>query len=111
VQNQVITVMVRGWVVGGCCVILRKSNFTFIYMGNISQYDSGERCGSWASCFGILIMFDTLLHVIQLMDVLICKCRTNTIPILMHQMRISTNQVSSVVNIGFNESTDRQHRT
>jgi hypothetical protein len=25
------------------------------------------------------------------------KCKTNTIPILMHQMRISTNQVSSVV--------------
>jgi hypothetical protein len=27
----------------------------------------------------------------------ICKCKTNTIPILMHQMRMSTNQVSSVV--------------
>jgi hypothetical protein len=26
-----------------------------------------------------------------------CRCKTNTIPILMHQMRISTNQVSSVV--------------
>jgi hypothetical protein len=26
------------------------------------------------------------------------KCKTNTIPILMHQVRISTNQVSSVVN-------------
>jgi hypothetical protein len=25
------------------------------------------------------------------------QCKTNTIPILMHQMRISTNQVSSVV--------------
>ena len=25
------------------------------------------------------------------------KCKTNTLPILMHQMRISTNQVSSVV--------------
>jgi hypothetical protein len=25
------------------------------------------------------------------------KCKTNTIPILMHQMRISTNQVSSVM--------------
>jgi hypothetical protein len=25
------------------------------------------------------------------------KCKTNTIPILMHQMHISTNQVSSVV--------------
>jgi hypothetical protein len=25
------------------------------------------------------------------------KCKTNTIPILMHQMHISTNQVSSVI--------------
>jgi hypothetical protein len=25
------------------------------------------------------------------------KCKTNTIPILMHHMRISTNEVSSVV--------------
>jgi hypothetical protein len=31
-------------------------------------------------------------HVVKLL-----KCKTNTIPILMHQMRISTNQVSSVV--------------
>jgi hypothetical protein len=26
-----------------------------------------------------------------------CPCKTNTLPILMHQMRISTTQVSSVM--------------
>ena len=26
-----------------------------------------------------------------------CICKVNTIPVLMHQMRISTNEVSSVV--------------
>jgi hypothetical protein len=30
---------------------IKKSNFACVYMRNISQYDSGERCGPWASCF------------------------------------------------------------
>jgi hypothetical protein len=29
-----------------------KLNFACVYVQNISQYDSGERCGPWASCFG-----------------------------------------------------------
>jgi hypothetical protein len=29
----------------------KKSNFACVYMGNISQYDSSEWCGPWASCF------------------------------------------------------------
>jgi hypothetical protein len=29
---------------------IKKSNFACAYMRNISQYDSGERCGPWASC-------------------------------------------------------------
>jgi hypothetical protein len=28
-----------------------KLNFACVYVQNISQYDSGERCGPWASCF------------------------------------------------------------
>jgi hypothetical protein len=27
-----------------------KLNFACVYVQNISQYDSGERCGPWASC-------------------------------------------------------------
>jgi hypothetical protein len=26
---------------------MKKSNFACVYMQNISQYDSGERCGPW----------------------------------------------------------------
>jgi hypothetical protein len=32
-------------------IAIKKSNFACIYMQNISQYDSGGRCGPWASCF------------------------------------------------------------
>jgi hypothetical protein len=36
---------------GVVVVTIKKSNFTCVYIGNSSQYDSGERCGPWASCF------------------------------------------------------------
>jgi hypothetical protein len=30
---------------------MKKSNITCIHRRNISRYDSGERCGPWASCY------------------------------------------------------------
>ena len=30
---------------------IKKSNFACVFMRSISQNDSGERCGPWASCF------------------------------------------------------------
>jgi hypothetical protein len=30
---------------------IKKSNVACVQRRNISQYDSGERCGPWASCF------------------------------------------------------------
>jgi hypothetical protein len=30
---------------------IKKSNFACVYMGNVSQFDSGERCGPWVSCW------------------------------------------------------------
>jgi hypothetical protein len=30
---------------------INKSNVACVHRRNISQYDSGERCGPWASCF------------------------------------------------------------
>jgi hypothetical protein len=43
----------------------KKSNFACVQRRNISQYDSGERCGPWASCFSLLtdthLIFGTLL--------------------------------------------------
>jgi hypothetical protein len=38
---------------------IKKSNFACVYMRNISQYDSGERCGPWAS--NVLIIFKKYL--------------------------------------------------
>jgi hypothetical protein len=35
---------------------VKKSNFACVYMGNINQYDSGERCGPWASYLKIGLM-------------------------------------------------------
>jgi hypothetical protein len=35
----------------GDLMAIKKNNFADVYMRNISQYDSGERCGPWASCF------------------------------------------------------------
>ena len=29
---------------------MKKSNVACVHRQNISQYDSGERCGPWASC-------------------------------------------------------------
>jgi hypothetical protein len=34
----------------GDLMAIKESNFECVYMRNISQYDSGERCGPWASC-------------------------------------------------------------
>jgi hypothetical protein len=58
----------------------------------------------------IISLFHTKLHLHDLYSIFInpdffqryfkqpkFECKTNAMPILMHQMRISTNQVSSVV--------------
>jgi hypothetical protein len=29
---------------------IKKNNIAYVHRRNISQYDSGERCGPWASC-------------------------------------------------------------
>jgi hypothetical protein len=34
----------------GDLMAIKKSNFVCVYMGNISQCDSGVECGPWASC-------------------------------------------------------------
>jgi hypothetical protein len=34
----------------GDLMAIKKSSFACVYMRNISQFDSGERCGPWASC-------------------------------------------------------------
>jgi hypothetical protein len=36
---------------------MKKSNVACVHRRNISQYDSGERCGPWASCFSSVCMF------------------------------------------------------
>jgi hypothetical protein len=35
----------------GDLMAIKKGNFACVYMRNISQYDSDERCGPWASCY------------------------------------------------------------
>jgi hypothetical protein len=32
-------------------IAMKKSNIACVHRRNISRYDSGERCGPWASCF------------------------------------------------------------
>jgi hypothetical protein len=39
---------------------IKKRNVACVHRRNISQYDSGERCGPWASCF--------ILHVLLIVD-------------------------------------------
>jgi hypothetical protein len=38
---------------------IKKNNVASVHRRNISQYDSGERCGPWASCLISL----TLMHI------------------------------------------------
>jgi hypothetical protein len=33
---------------------MKKSNLACVYIGNLSQYDSGERCGPWVFFFSLL---------------------------------------------------------
>jgi hypothetical protein len=48
-QNQVDTV-VKGMDPEQFGTTIEKSIFACVYVQNISQYDSGERCDPWASC-------------------------------------------------------------
>jgi hypothetical protein len=41
---------------------IKKSNFACVYMRNLSQYDSGERCGSWVSSL-IELIFASLSDI------------------------------------------------
>jgi hypothetical protein len=83
-QNQVDTVVKRHGprAVG---TTLEKSNFTCVYVQNISQYDSGEQCGPWASSLKfkgdnlLLVRVWITLHVLCVkqwfrLDI-ICCCR------------------------------------
>jgi hypothetical protein len=50
-QSQKVQIFLQGDLMA-----IKKStcNFACVYMGNISQYESGERCGPWASCCNYL---------------------------------------------------------
>jgi hypothetical protein len=39
----------------GDLMAIKKSNVACVHRRDISQYDSGERCGPWASCFFLLL--------------------------------------------------------
>jgi hypothetical protein len=41
---------------------MKKSNFACVFMRNISQNDSGERCGPWASCLNLEISFQDVAN-------------------------------------------------
>jgi hypothetical protein len=47
---------------------IKKRNVACVYRRNISQYDSSERCGPWASCFeyctASIYIISTTLHSI-----------------------------------------------
>jgi hypothetical protein len=45
---------------------IKKSNVACVHRRNISQYDSGERCGPWASCYLKEISGTSLLILIKL---------------------------------------------
>jgi hypothetical protein len=42
---------------------IKKSNVACVHRRNISQYDSGEQCGPWASCFRRFSIEFTLYRV------------------------------------------------
>jgi hypothetical protein len=39
---------------------IKKSNFACVYVGNISQYDSGEQCNPWTYCLNVAKLFSEL---------------------------------------------------
>jgi hypothetical protein len=41
----------------GYLMAIKKSNIACVHRRNISQYDSGERCGPWASCLSYTFNF------------------------------------------------------
>jgi hypothetical protein len=48
----------------GDLMAIKKSNVVCVHRRNISQYDSGERCGPWASCYKYLSFEEDLaLHL------------------------------------------------
>jgi hypothetical protein len=71
-----------------CCTWAKTNRTTYLFSINLwLYYKNMDNCYEW------------ILHKqnwIMIMENHV-KCKTNTIPILVHQMRISTNQVSSVM--------------
>jgi hypothetical protein len=49
--HELFMIISQGWFRSSWGHNKEKVIFTFVYMGNIGQVDSGERCGPWASCF------------------------------------------------------------
>jgi hypothetical protein len=41
---------------------MTKSNVACVHKQNISQYDSGERCGPWASCIEVLYIIKESIY-------------------------------------------------
>jgi hypothetical protein len=50
----------------GDLMAIKKSNVACLHRKNISQYDSGERCGLWASCLEMFRHFSKNLHAVEL---------------------------------------------
>ena len=65
--------------------LIKKSNVACVQRWNISQYDSGERCGPWASCYksytpwGILqfsgLFFSLLTDIHLIFGTLLCHTK------------------------------------
>jgi hypothetical protein len=47
----------------GDLMAIKKNNVACVHRRNISQYDSGERCGPWASCFVLLFLFYLFIYL------------------------------------------------
>jgi hypothetical protein len=42
---------------------IKKSNVACVQRRNISQYDSGERCGPWASCLSMSTAYNVIMKI------------------------------------------------
>jgi hypothetical protein len=45
---------------------IKKINVACVHRRNISQYDSGERCGPWASCFFLQYLYNIYIYWLYL---------------------------------------------
>ena len=62
---------------------IKKSNVACVHRRNITQYDSGERCGPWASCFQHVLNGRYLLCVINSSHTPLERISSNSAQLLM----------------------------